>query len=78
MKFKLEELEYQREAIQSVIGVFDGNSKNTFDNSTDEAFRFNLLTLTLEQIQENIKDIVAENGIDESKAQLSDEKDLCV
>lgn len=39
MKFKLEELEYQRAAIQSVINVFDGNDKNTFDNSTAEGIR---------------------------------------
>jgi type III restriction enzyme len=78
MELKLEELEYQKEAIQSVIDVFDGTAKNTFDNASDEGIRFNLLTLNPEQIQDNIKKIVAENGIADSKAKLSEEKDLSI
>ena len=33
MKLILEELEYQKQAIASVINVFDGQEKNTFENS---------------------------------------------
>ncbi len=40
MELKLEELDYQKEAIQSVVDVFDGNAKNTFDNSTNERINY--------------------------------------
>ena len=33
MELKLEELEYQRLAIQSVVKIFEGNEKNTFGAS---------------------------------------------
>lgn len=78
MNLKLEALQYQQEAVEAVTNVFDGNVKNTFDNSTDEGIRFNLLVLKPEQIEDNIKNILTENGIDETKAQLSEDKDICV
>ena len=31
MEIKLEELEYQQTAIKSIVSVFDGNDKNTFE-----------------------------------------------
>jgi glycosyltransferase involved in cell wall biosynthesis len=65
MEIKLEELEYQQTAIKSVVNVFDGNNKNTFDNACFEGIRSNVCSLTNEQLSENIKSIVAENGIDE-------------
>ena len=36
MIFKLETPEHQRTAIQSVVEVFRGMEKNTYDNATDE------------------------------------------
>lgn len=78
MKLKLEELPYQQEAIESVVKVFEGTGKNTFDNSTNEGIRANTCFLTSEQLSKNIKDILEENGIDEEKAKLIDEKDLCI
>ena len=33
MQIQLEDLDYQRHAIAAVVGVFDGQVKNTFDNS---------------------------------------------
>jgi type III restriction enzyme len=78
MQLKLEELEYQQVAIQSVVRVFEGTPRNTFDIGTVEGIRANFCDLSLEQITENIKNIIAENGIDETTAKLSDHKDLCI
>ncbi len=78
MKLKLEELEYQRLAIQSVVKVFDGAAKNTFDNATTEGIRSNLCNLSNDQITGNIKAVALENGITEDKAQISETKNLCV
>ena len=65
MEIKLEELEYQQIAIKSVVNVFDGNNKNTFDNACFEGIRSNICSLSKEQLAENIKSVIAENGIDE-------------
>ncbi len=39
MELQLENLKYQDIAIQSVIKVFDGAEKNTFDNACEEEKR---------------------------------------
>src|SRR5690349_14902398 len=78
MQLKLEELEYQKSAVQSVLSVFDGTAKNTFDNATDEGIRFNLLTLSPESIAQNVNAIIQENGISETKANLSPDHDICI
>lgn len=78
MQIKLEELKYQEVAIQSVVKVFDGNIKNTFDNSCFEGIRSNNCTLSDEQISENIQDILAENGIEEKTAKVSKDRELTI
>lgn len=78
MKLKLEELEYQQAAIQSVVKVFEGTAKNTFDNSTVEGVRANRCNLPKEQLRQNIRVVSEENGITEEKAQFAETNDLCV
>lgn len=78
MQIKLEELKYQEVAIQSVVKVFDGNIKNTFDNSCFEGIRSNNCTLSDEQISENIQDVLAENGIEEKTAKVSEDRELTI
>ena len=78
MELKLEELEYQRIAIQSVVKIFEGTDKNTFDNACIEGIRFNMCRLSGKQIEEAIKNIALENNIDFKTAQLSVDKDLCI
>jgi type III restriction enzyme len=78
MELKLEELDYQKAAIHSVIKVFDGTSKNSFDNSTFEGIRSNVSGLNTEQIAQNIKNVIFENGISEDIAKLSPENDVCI
>jgi type III restriction enzyme len=78
MELQLESLKYQDIAVQSVVKVFDGTEKNTFDNACIEGIRSNVCKLTAEQIKENIKGVLTENGIDEETAKLSTDNDLCI
>ncbi|MBL0238416.1 MAG: DEAD/DEAH box helicase family protein [Saprospiraceae bacterium] len=78
MELKLENLKYQDEAIQAVVKVFDGTEKNTFDNACFEGIRSNVSKLSFEQLQENIKSIAEENGIELETLNLTAEKDLTI
>jgi len=78
MELKLELLEYQETAIKSVVNVFDGNDKNIFDNACTDGIRSNICTLSNEQLAENIKSILLENGIDEEVAKLEKVNELTI
>ncbi len=78
MKFQLETLEYQEEAIKSVLEVFSGTAKNTFDNATIEGIRKNICNLSKNEIKNNIEKIVLNNNISLETAKLSDNNDLCI
>ncbi len=78
MELKLELLEYQETAIKSVVNVFDGNDKNTFDNACAEGIRSNICTLSNEQLAKNIKSILLENGIDEEVVKLEEVNELTI
>ncbi|MBN1602311.1 MAG: DEAD/DEAH box helicase family protein [Chitinispirillaceae bacterium] len=78
MELKLEQLEYQQQAINAVISVFKGQEKNTFDNSCSEGIRSNILSLSSEEIIQNLKHIVFENGISEGTANIQTNNDICV
>ncbi|TRX43032.1 restriction endonuclease [Flavobacterium restrictum] len=78
MILKLENLKYQEDAVKSVVKIFEGTEKNTFDNSCKEGIRSNINTLSLDEVESNIKNILLENGISEEVANLSNDKDICV
>lgn len=78
MQLKLENLEYQEQAIQSVVKVFDGNARNTFDTATFEGIRSNFSNLSLEEFQENIKNVAQENGLLPENIHLSEERELSI
>ena len=78
MDIKLELLEYQETAIKSVIDVFDGNDKNSFDNACKDGIRSNICSLSTEQLTENIKSVLVENGVDEEVAKLTSEQELTI
>ncbi|MBK9716091.1 MAG: DEAD/DEAH box helicase family protein [Saprospiraceae bacterium] len=78
MELKLENLKYQDDAIQAVVKVFDGTEKNTFDNACFEGIRSNVSKLSFEQLQENIKSVAEENGIELETLNLTAEKDLTI
>lgn len=78
MQLKLEELEYQKKAIDSVIKIFDGQQKNNFDNATEEGIRHNYLSLSGSDIEHNIRSIIRENGISEEKVAITNDNDYCI
>lgn len=78
MELQLENLQYQEIAIQSVINVFDGTAKNTFDNACSEGIRFNYCNLRANELAKNINTIATKNGIDDATAKFSAENDLCI
>lgn len=78
MELKLEQLKYQEKAIQSVVSVFKGQEKNTFDNACIEGIRSNILSLSNQEIIQNIEELIKENGIDETAANIQEKNDLCI
>ena len=78
MIFKLETPEHQRTAIQSVVEVFRGMEKNTYDNATDEDIRANYCSLSLEALMVNINKIAAENGVDPLQSNLQETRNACI
>ena len=78
MQLKLETLKYQDLAIQSVVKLFEGTEKNTFDNACFEGIRSNYSKLTIDEVETNLKNILVENGILEDVARLSQDKDICI
>ena len=78
MIFKLETPEHQRTAIQSVVEVFRGMEKNTYDNATDEDIRANYCSLSSEALMSNINKIAAENGVDPLQSNLQKTRNACI
>ena len=78
MQLTLENLEYQEQAIQSVVKVFDGNARNTFDNATFEGIRSNFSDISSQELQQNIKSVADENGILPENIHLTDEAELSI
>ena len=60
------------------MGVLNGQVKNTFDNSNLFGIQANITDLTPEQLLENKKVIIAENGVTEEEAKLSPDPDICI
>ncbi len=78
MQIPLEDLEFQRRAIATVVGVLEGQVRNSFDNSNLFGIQANITDLTPAQIEENKKRILAENGVSEAEAKLSPDNDICI
>jgi type III restriction enzyme len=60
-EIKDEELEWQQIAIKSVVYIFDGNNKNTFENPCFEGIHSNSYSLSKVQLAENNKSVITEN-----------------
>lgn len=78
MRLKLEELSYQREAIDAVVRLFKGQLRNTFDMACRDGVRSNVLTIPTEHIRENVLTVIEENGISEETASLDESLDFCI
>lgn len=78
MIFKLETPEHQRIAIQSVVEVFRGMERNSYDNATDEDIRANYCSLPLKALMANINKIMVENGIEPFQSYLQETRNACI
>ena len=78
MELKLEELSYQREAIDAVVRLFEGQPRNTFDMACREGVRSNVLTIPTGHIRENVLAVIEGSGIDEETASLDEPLDFCI
>lgn len=78
MSFLLEELSYQKKAIDAVVGVFDGQQRNFFHNPFQGDVQPNILTLPITDITANKRAIFAANGLTEGEAHLSNHPDICI
>ena len=78
MSFLLEELPYQKKAIDAVVGIFDGQQRNFFHNPFQGDVQPNILTLPIQDITANKRGVIATNGLTEGEAHLSNEPDYCI
>jgi len=78
VELKLEGLKYQDEAIASIVKVFDGTEKNTFDNACLDGIRSNSCGISKKQMLENIRNVTQENRIHVNTANISEANDLCI
>lgn len=78
MQFKLENPQHQITAIQSVVEVFRGMERNTYDNAHNEDIHSNVCSLSNYQIKENIHKIIQENKVSDSQSYIVDENDACI
>jgi type III restriction enzyme len=78
MTFKLETPEHQRIAIQSVVEVFRGMEKNTYDNATEEDIHANYCSLSLDALMANINKIAAENEINPLQTYFQESRNACI
>lgn len=78
MSIQLEDLEYQREAIDAVVDVLDGQIRNTFDNSNLFGIHANTSSLTPAQVEANKKAVLLKTGVSEDDAKLSPDQDICI
>ena len=78
MKFKLENPQHQMTAILSVVDIFRGMERNTYDNAHNEDIHMNACSLSSQQLHDNIQSIVFENNVQEAQAFLVNENDACI
>lgn len=78
MKFKLENPQHQMTAIRSVVDIFRGMERNTYDNAHNEDIHKNVCSLSSQQIHDNIQSIILGNSVPEAQAFFVNENDACI
>ncbi|MDD6473257.1 MAG: DEAD/DEAH box helicase family protein [Bacteroidales bacterium] len=78
MQFKLENPQHQISAIRSVVEVFRGMERNTYDNAHIEDIHTNVCSLSAQQLYDNIHRVIVENNIADSQSFITEENDACV
>ncbi len=74
----LEDLDYQRRAIDTVTDIFEGQVRNSFDNANFFGIQANVTDLAPDKIEENKRGIAARNGLAEAESRLGPENDICI
>ena len=78
MSFKLEDLPYQRQAIDATVRIFEGQQRNYFRLEFQGDCYPNRLDLTPQEILRNVEAITADNGIGRGEACFDREPDYCI
>ncbi len=78
MKFKLENPQHQITAIHSVMEVFRGMEKNTYDNAHNEDIHSNVCSLSAQELADNIHRVIKENNVPDAQAHLAPGNDACI
>ncbi len=78
MSFKLEDLPYQRQAIDAVVRLFDGQQRNYFDFEFQGDCFPNRLEIERKDMVANVEKISAENGIGHGEARVCIDPDYCI
>lgn len=78
MKFKLENPQHQITAIHSVIEVFRGMEKNTYDNAHNEDIHSNVCSLAPQELAENIHRVIEENNVPDDQSHIMSTNDACI
>lgn len=78
MIFKLENPQHQTLAIGSVVEVFRGMERNTYDNAHKEDIHTNVCSLSAQEIAANIQRVVEENHIPNAQAHITNSNDTYV
>ena len=78
MQFRLESPEHQKKAIHSVVEVFRGMERNTYDNATIEDIRANYCSLSSSELFANIQRVIEGNYIPLTTACLQNTNDACI
>jgi type III restriction enzyme len=78
MPLRLEDLEYQTAAVAAVTKALEGQVRTTFERANLFGIHANVIDLTSERLRENMRRVIAANGVSEEDARLSDERDICI
>ena len=78
MKFKLENPPHQITAIHSVVEVFRGMEKNTYDNAHIEDIHSNVCSLSSQELMDNIMRVIAENNVPANQSCIIESNDACI
>lgn len=78
MKFKLENPQHQITAIHSVIEVFRGMEKNTYDNAHNEDIHSNVCSLAPQELADNIRRVIEENNVPDDQSHIVPTNDACI
>ena len=85
MILQLETLIYQQQAIDAVLGVFEGQPRNNFANSFLHTVQTNRCDLSLEELRANTERVMITNGLDpatsghlETVEEFAARRDFCI